>query len=80
MRLTVELVIECRSEREALSLDEALSPDNKSVPKDQELSAQRDGPVLRYRISSERAAGCLSSALGLLSDARLFQEVWSATS
>ena len=80
MNLEIELVIECRTEREASALEEALFPDNSSVPKDQEFSETRKGRTLTYRISSQRAAGAISSAVGLLSDAKLFQDVWSATS
>lgn len=80
MNLVIELVFECGSEEEAEALDAVLAPDNRSIPKDQEFASRRDGPNLSFRISSERASGCVSSALGLLSDARLFQEVWTATS
>ena len=80
MNLTIDLVFACASEREAIALDEALAPDNKSVPKDQEFSSRREGANLIFRISSGRAPGCISSALGLLSDARLFQEVWMVSS
>lgn len=79
MKLTIDVVFHCGTEREAASLEEVLSPDNKAIPKDQELTSQRQGTVLSYRISSERATGCISSALGLLSDAKLFQDVWGAT-
>ena len=78
MTLTVEITFECLGEREAASLEAALSPDNKSIPKDQLFSSERSGSVLRFKMSSPRAAGCISSALSLLSDAKLFQEVWSA--
>jgi hypothetical protein len=80
MTLTVEITFECLGEREATSLEAALSPDNKSIPKDQRFSSERSGSVLRFKISSPRPASCISSALSLLSDARLFQEVWSAAS
>ena len=78
MTLTVEITFECIGEREAASLEAALSPDNKSIPKDQRFSSERSGSVLTFRMSSPRAAGCISSALSLLSDAKLFQDVWSA--
>jgi len=80
MTLTVEITFECPGEREAASLEAALRPDNKSIPKDQSFSSERSGSTLRFRMSSPRHASCISSALSLLSDARLFQEVWSAAS
>ena len=77
MRLTIDLVIECESEVMARSLGVALSPDNKSAPKDQSFSSSQEGRNLVFSISSPRASGCISSALSILSDSRLFQEVWS---
>jgi hypothetical protein len=80
MKLTLDLVITCASSKEARSLEAALSPDNKSVPKDQTFSSELEGPNLRFLISSSRASSCVSSALGILGDAKLFQEVWSISS
>ncbi len=80
MKLTVELVFECAGEREADSLRATLSPDNKSVPKDQRLTVEQSGRTLRFIIESPRPAAGLSSALSLLSDAKLFQEIWTIAS
>jgi hypothetical protein len=79
MNLTLELVFTCASEAEARSLEAALSPDNKSVPKDQTFSSELEGRSLRFRVSSPRASSCISSTVGILADARLFQEVWALT-
>jgi hypothetical protein len=80
MKLALDLVIACGSPKEARSLEAALSPDNKSVPKDQTFSSELDGARLRFLISSPRASSCVSSALGILGDAKLFQEIWSISS
>jgi len=80
MKLTVELVFTCSGEREARSLKATLSPDNKSVPRDQRLNVDLNGRTLRFVIESARPAAGLSSALSLLSDAKLFQEVWMLAS
>ena len=80
MMLTVEIVFECAGEREARSLRTTLSPDNKSVPKDQRLTVEQIGSTLRFFIESARPAAGLSSALSLLSDAKLFQEIWTLAS
>jgi hypothetical protein len=80
MKLTLDLVLTCASAKEARSLEAALSPDNKSVPKDQTFSAELEGRNLRFLISSPRASSCISSALGILGDAKLFQEIWKLTS
>jgi len=78
--LRVEITIECLSEREAVSLEAALGPDNHPLPKDQRLSSSRAGRVLVFRIDSGRPSSCVASAQSLLSDARLFAEVWSVAS
>ena len=80
MTLTIEIEIECHVEREAASLEAALTPDNHPLPKGQRFSSTRDGTVLTFRITSDRDSSCISSAMSLLSDARLFDEVWSAAS
>lgn len=79
MRLTLDLVITCSSAKEARALKDVLSPDNKSVPKDQTFSSALEGERLRFTIASPRASSCISSALGILGDAKLFQEVWALT-
>jgi hypothetical protein len=74
--LRVELTFVCSSKKEAARLEEVLSPDNKTIPKDQTLSTQLRGRCLRYVISSpSRPTGCISSALGILGDAKLFQDL-----
>jgi hypothetical protein len=80
MSLTIEIVIECLGEKEATALEAALSADNHTLPKDQLFFVRRNGSVLSFKMSSPRRASCVSSALSLLSDAKLFGEVWSAAS
>jgi hypothetical protein len=79
MILILELTITCGSPEEAVSLQTALSPDNKSVPKDQSFSSRTEGRDLSFLIRSPKVSGCISSALSILTDARLFQDVWSLT-
>jgi len=80
MTLTIEIAIECLGEREAASLEAALTPDNHPLPKRQRFSSTRIDSVLSFRITSDRQSSCISSAISLLTDARLFDEVWSAAS
>jgi hypothetical protein len=80
MKLTVVVVFECAGEREASALRATLSPDNKTLPKGQELAVEQSGRTLRFVIESQRPAAGLSSALSLLSDAKLFQEIWTIAS
>lgn len=76
--LTIELVFECVGAREARSLEATLSPDNRGLPKDQELVVSRRGRKLFFTIKSQRSSSAVSSALSILSDAKLFQDVWRA--
>jgi transcription factor Pcc1 len=80
MILSVELEFECRGEREAASLEAVLRPDNHPLPRGQRITTTRDGGSLRITVTSSRAANCVSSVLSLLSDARLFAQVWSLAS
>jgi len=79
MSLTLELLITCRSAEEAASLQRVLAPDNRAVPKDQTFSSRAHGRTLRFSISSARFSGCFSSGISILTDVRLFQDVWSTT-
>ncbi len=80
MTLTIEILFECYGEREAAALEAALGPDNHPLPRQQRFSSNRKGRLLAFRIRSVRHATCVSSAISLLSDARLFGEVWSLAS
>ena len=80
MTLTIEVAFVCAGAREAAALESTLKPDNHPLPKDQTFTSSREGSVLKFRISSPRPSSCVSSALSLLSDARLFSEVWSIAS
>jgi hypothetical protein len=79
MKLALELTLSCTNEEQARSLKAVLAPDNKNFPKDQSFVEEVDGSQLRFLITSERASGCISSALGILTDAKLFQDVWEMT-
>jgi hypothetical protein len=74
--LTIELLIECRDETVATALNEALMPDNRYFPKDQRFQASREGPIIRFNIGSPRARPALSTVSSIISDAKLFGDVW----
>lgn len=80
MTLTIEIVFECAGEEEAASLEAALAPDNHPLPRGQELSSRRDGNELSFRITSPKTSSCISSAQSLLTDAKLFSEIWRLAS
>ena len=74
--MSVELLIECADEAVAEALDQALMPDNRYFPKDQRFKASREGPSIRFRIDSPRARPVISTVSSIVSDARLFRDVW----
>jgi hypothetical protein len=76
MALTIELSIECRDEAVAEALNEALMPDNRYFPKDQRFDASRKGALARFSVASPRARPALSTVTSIVSDARLFRDVW----
>jgi hypothetical protein len=74
--LTIELSIECSDETVATALNEALMPDNRYFPKDQRFEASREGPILCFNVGSPRARPALSTVSSIISDAKLFGDVW----
>jgi hypothetical protein len=74
--LTIELSIECSDGTVATALNEALMPDNRYFPKDQRFQASKEGAVIRFRVGSPRARPALSTVASIISDAKLFGDVW----
>jgi hypothetical protein len=74
--LTIEMVIECSDVVVAKALNEALMPDNRYFPKDQRFKATREGSLIRFLVESPRARPALSTAASIISDARLFRDIW----
>lgn len=73
---SVALSIECADEATAKSLNEALMPDNRYFPKDQRFEASMTGSTLQFTVSSPRARPVISTVTSIISDARLFRDVW----
>lgn len=74
--MTLELSIECGDGEVAEALDATLMPDNRYFPKDQSFRASREGPVLEFRVESPRTRPALSTVASIISDAKLFGEIW----
>jgi hypothetical protein len=74
--VVVELVIECGDSLVASALSDALVPDNRYFPKDQEFSSSIKGPSLSFVVGSPRARQALSTVGSIVSDAKLFSDVW----
>jgi hypothetical protein len=74
--VTIELVIECSDDVVAKALNDALMPDNRYFPKDQRFKASRQGSVIRFNVESPRARPALATVTSIISDAKLFRDVW----
>jgi len=74
--MSIELSIECSDELVAAALDEALMPDNRYFPKDQIFEASRKGSSILFTVSSPRARPVVSTVTSIISDARLFRDMW----
>jgi hypothetical protein len=51
-------------------------PDNRYFPKDQRFRASRDGPTIRFEVESPRGRPAISTVASIVSDAKLFRDVW----
>jgi hypothetical protein len=76
MGASIELTIETHDVLVAKALNEALMPDNRYFPKDQSFHASTDGRTIRFDIGSPRVRPALSTAASIISDAKLFADVW----
>jgi hypothetical protein len=74
--ITIELLIECGDEDVAEALNEALMPDNRYFPKDQRFESSKEGSAIRFRVASPRERPAVSTVTSIISDARLFGEIW----
>ncbi|MDG6917887.1 MAG: hypothetical protein JRN62_00330 [Nitrososphaerota archaeon] len=76
MRTRVELRIDCRDGPTVRSLVSVLAPDNEGAPRGMKLASAVNGEHLAFAVESDSASSSLSTALAVLRDATLFQEVW----
>jgi len=74
--IAVELSIECGDLRVAEALNQALMPDNRYFPKDQRFHASKEGSTVRFEVASPRARPVVSTVASIISDARLFRDIW----
>jgi hypothetical protein len=74
--LTAVLRIECRDGQTAKALSGVLMPDNRYFPKDQAFRAHRDGRTVSFEIESQRVRPALSTIASIVSDTKLFRDLW----
>ena len=75
MNATVKLTITCSNSSVCGQLLSVLTPDNEGAPRGMSLKMEARNEVLQFRISSEPSVAVLT-AIAILQDVRLFQEVW----
>jgi hypothetical protein len=51
-------------------------PDNRYFPKDQSFQAEKEGSVIWFNVASPRARPVISTVASIISDARLFRDIW----
>ena len=76
MRTRVELRIGCRDGSTVKCLASVLAPDNEGAPRGMKLASAVEADHLTFTVESDSASSSLSTALAVLRDATLFQEVW----
>ena len=76
MKVRCALSLKCPYAKTARMLADVLSPDNRSIPKEQNLIQSLDGGVLSFFIETGSIPSLSTTVLSLLTDAELFQEVW----
>ncbi len=76
MRTTIRLSIRCADVHVCRQLASVLTPDNDRVPRGMILKMGARKKTLEFRIASDSPSGAISTAIAVLRDVLLFQEVW----
>jgi len=69
-------VLSCADAKVSRSLASVLTPDNEGAPKRLLISMTRRDRLIELKIQSGSPSTSLSTALALLKDVALFEEVW----
>ncbi len=76
MKARVEMLAGCTDGHTLESLASVLAPDNEGAPRGMRLTSASRGRTLSIIIESDSASSSISTALAILKDMRLFDEVW----
>jgi hypothetical protein len=76
MRTTIRLSIRCADVNVCRQLVSVLTPDNEGIPRGMTLKMGARKETIEYRIASISPSGAVSTAMAVLRDVLLFQEVW----
>ena len=76
MKTEATLVLRFGDDSVRRNLGSVLAPDNEGLPRGLRLSMKGAGRRMEVRVESESPSTAISTALALLRDVTLFQEVW----
>ncbi|HEY6283571.1 MAG TPA: hypothetical protein VIW22_06570 [Nitrososphaerales archaeon] len=76
MKVSLQLTLTCKDAEARRRLQSVLSPDNEGGPRSLRLSAAGVGSKLKFRVEADSPQTAVSTALSILRDVRLFEEVW----
>jgi hypothetical protein len=76
MRTTIRLSIRCADVHVRCQLASVLTPDNEGVPRGMILKMGAKKKTLEFRMASDFSLAAISTAMAVLRDVLLFQEVW----
>jgi len=76
MKTAIRLSIGCVDVRVRRQLASVLTPDNEGTPRGMTLKMESRGKTLEFRIASDSPSGAASTAMAVLRDVHLFEEVW----
>jgi len=76
MKTTIELHLSCSDDSVCGVLYKVLAPDNTKMPRGMTLKMERRGNSLECLMEADSPSGGVSTAMAILRDALLFQEVW----
>ena len=73
---SAELRFNCSTREACSGLFSVMAPDNEGTPAGMTLKSNRKGSTAAYAVTSEKPSRVIATALALLRDAALFEEVW----
>ncbi|MDA4125682.1 MAG: hypothetical protein OK452_00550 [Thaumarchaeota archaeon] len=76
MTFSVLLTLTCKDPDARRRLQAVLSPDNEGGPRSLKLKATGAGSILKFRVGADSLQTAVSTALAILRDVSLFEEVW----
>jgi hypothetical protein len=76
----MNLSVRCIDSKTASSLAKVLTPDNRGFSKELTFVMRRKGPTLSFEVQARSVSQCISTIESVLSDVKLFQEVWVLSS